>query len=68
MCLKIDAQLIRDYTISFFGGLVASLVIIFSLKGASTFYVKAFYFYLLVLYIIGLLITGFINNFINPKK
>ena len=68
MCLRINAQLIRDFTISFFGGLTASLVVVFALNQGGSLNTGVFYVYLMVLYVVGLLITGFINQFTDSRK
>ena len=68
MCIKIDLELIKGFTISYFAGLVASLAIIFSLQQQQKIYDLIFMFWIVILYLIGLICCGIINYGINRKN
>ena len=63
MCISL--QLFRDYSLSFFGGLLASLVVVFSLSHSGTFQTGVFYVYLFVLYFVGLAILSIGSKFVK---
>ena len=61
MCIDFSGKLLRDYSISFFSGLAASLVITFSLAQQQRILNLLLAFWLFTLYFIGLVICGHFN-------
>ena len=68
MCISFNKNRFREFTTSYIAGLLASLVVVFALGQVQTFSASAFYFYLALLYILGLVVTGTFTKKDKKKK
>ena len=68
MCIKLNSKLWRDYTISFFAGLMASLVIVFALNQEKSLIKGWFLFAIVVTYFIGIGIVELITSMIKSER
>tara|TARA_Y100000034_G_scaffold102208_1_gene126948 strand:- start:1022 stop:1228 length:207 start_codon:yes stop_codon:yes gene_type:complete len=62
---KVILDLLKNYTIGFFAGLVASLAVMFYQSGISKY---EFGFWLVVLYFVGLFCVVFVSSCICCRK
>ena len=68
MYIKIEDKLKRDYTISFFAGLAASITILFGLDQAGNLVSLRFLITIIVLYFVGLFCCVLIECISKKQK
>ena len=68
MCIKLDEKTVMDYTMNYFAGIVASLVIVFALGQQNQLNNLWLFIAMILLYFVGLISIGLFKTIYYRKR